>query len=263
LRHSANYDVIAETEEWHELVQQRHAETLSEMPVPYCCPTLAGARAIYPYGPKYDYSDHPVWAINYSTPGFGAVPIEAHACPFCGTRLPKLVLKKTPPPQVCRSDGNYCQNCRERLDGCLCSHPYSVYEAENALPHFAVAALIRRPYKKGFQFLSVSRKTDPTDKGMPGGKIDPEETPAVALVRELLEETGLKALEFHPVFDAQDTTAKRCVTYHVTRFEGELATSETGEVEWVPKEELVRAGSTFEAYNRALFCLIDPYNRYG
>jgi 8-oxo-dGTP pyrophosphatase MutT (NUDIX family) len=143
----------------------------------------------------------------------------------------------------------------------MCSHPLSIYEVEGAPPVFAVLALVRLSTNGVETYLSVSRKKDPLAKGLPGGKIDPEETFREALVRELLEETGLLAKELHPVFDAVDTSGKRCLTYEVTSYTGALSTQESGVVEWISQEALTAPGP-FESYNRALFQHIDPYSRY-
>lgn len=57
---------------------------------------------------------------------------------------------------------------------------------------FAVTALL----VKDELVLAVSRKNNPNDFGLPGGKIDPGETPEGALFREVSEETGLNVGEF-------------------------------------------------------------------
>ena len=41
------------------------------------------------------------------------------------------------------------------------------------------------------QILAVSRKDDPNDFGLPGGKLDPGETFTAGAIREVREETGL------------------------------------------------------------------------
>lgn len=62
----------------------------------------------------------------------------------------------------------------------------------------AVSVLIER---QGL-FLSVSRRNDVTQWGLPGGKVDPGETVAEAAVRETGEEVGLalNARDLKPVY---------------------------------------------------------------
>ena len=97
--------------------------------------------------------------------------------------------------------------------------------------------------------LAVSRKHDPSDFGMPGGKVDPGETAIVAAARELEEETGLKASELNPVFAHFDGDS-HCTTF-VGKIEGDIDTNEAGVIRWVDPQVLLQG--SFGDYNRALF----------
>lgn len=117
---------------------------------------------------------------------------------------------------------------------------------------FSVVALIVDREKK--LVLAVSRKDDPNDFGLPGGKVEPGESPQGALRRELCEETGLIATSIKPVYDRTDTifdNGKICRCYLVEQTFGEIKTEEKGVVKWVSYSELLRG--TFGSYNAGLF----------
>lgn len=119
-------------------------------------------------------------------------------------------------------------------------------ELARALPR-AVCILIQND--EG-QILGVSRKHDPNDFGLPGGKVDPDESEEEAVVRELKEETGLDITGIKKVFQH---TAERefwtsCWTGTVS---GEIHTREKGVVRWIDKEVLLRGA--FGEYNGRLF----------
>lgn len=260
-----NPDVDYEsTEQWSFLHARRRDERDAEVPVPFCCPVVAGTRAAYPLSdPAYGKS--PVWMSTYSVRGQTNY-CEVRYCPHCGKRLPDFVLKKDPPPHLWQDQNGYCGNCGERNHACYCSHPESAWEVKDAPPVFAVTALIPRvnisdpDRPQSFrEVLSVSRKTDHADLGWPGGKIDPGETEWEALVREVNEETGLHVVEAHLMFDAMDDVGVRCVTYRVTKYEGEIKTREAGKVGWIRPQALMTPASSFHRYNIALMRRVDPF----
>jgi len=98
--------------------------------------------------------------------------------------------------------------------------------------------------------LAVSRKDDPTAWGLPGGKVDPGETPEEAAIRELKEETGLDVVNLRKIFvrGEGDGYTTHCFA---TEAVGEINTGEAGVVRWVTLDELL--AGPFGPYNRQLF----------
>jgi len=228
----------------------RREEIVGELPTPFCCPMAAGAGYLLPV----EEQGQLIWMLTNPT-DYRHIRdvkdchrIRAYHCPFCGESLPGGKLKLDAPHFVQQPiEHSQCNMCRHDLNQCLCSAPQSIWEADDAPEVWAVTALIRR----GNRVLSVSRKNDHQALGLPGGKIEQGESCETAMCRELLEETGLVAHEYHLVFDAYDGHL-RTRTYHVTKSSGELHTEEAGRVTWSSPIEL-STSSPFKQYNEALF----------
>jgi 8-oxo-dGTP pyrophosphatase MutT (NUDIX family) len=97
--------------------------------------------------------------------------------------------------------------------------------------------------------LAVSRRDNPNDFGLPGGKVEPGEDPRDAAARELYEETGLTATHCSAVFSQYD--GSYLTTTFMCNVEGEIDTDESGVIRWVKPDVLIRG--SFGDYNRAMF----------
>lgn len=137
----------------------------------------------------------------------------------------------------------------------------------------ATILLLSRPSSpRSSRILGVSRRDDPNDFGLPGGKLDPHERDAFeflsAGIRELEEETGIAvgpedlelcfaAPEREDVADSFVTHTFRVLAsskYYVEVKDpeaSEFKTEETGRVAFVDKDSLL--AGCFGDYNRRLF----------
>jgi 8-oxo-dGTP pyrophosphatase MutT (NUDIX family) len=109
----------------------------------------------------------------------------------------------------------------------------------------AVVALIF----KGDKIIGVSRKNDPNAFGLIGGKVEPGETKAHALYREVEEETGLKLIKGKLVYSGYDGNML-CHTYLCEAW-GEINTKEKGIVKEITWDDLF--AGPFSDYNHRLY----------
>ena len=116
----------------------------------------------------------------------------------------------------------------------------------------AVCALI---VDKNNKILSVSRKDDHDDWGLPGGKLDSGENFESAVIRESLEETGyhIRISPDFPYFeDIDNNFLVRTYLCEITsRGKLKVSDQETGLVEYKDSEDILRG--SFGDYN--LKCL--------
>jgi 8-oxo-dGTP diphosphatase len=107
------------------------------------------------------------------------------------------------------------------------------------------------------RLLITQRATNSSHGGFwefPGGKLESNEAPTIALIREVKEEVGLDVLvcrylgEIHHQYDTRDVIL---LTYHVNLFRGNAAPCESQlDLRWVALSEL--GNYTFPAANDRL-----------
>lgn len=99
------------------------------------------------------------------------------------------------------------------------------------------------------KILAVSRKNDVTDFGIPGGRVEKGETDKAAIIREVMEETGLTVFNLRPFFVDEERDEFICTTF-IGSYTGEIRTSEKGAVVWADWN-ILKSGS-FGIYNGKL-----------
>lgn len=123
------------------------------------------------------------------------------------------------------------------------------------MTQICVCGLINHPNNPDL-YLAVSRKNNPNDFGLPGGKFEKDDIRYDwGLEREIIEETGLKTiLNTNELFtDIENNNI--VLTYkgiiHYKEHPDEIKTEETGEVKWLLASQLITG--SFADYNKKMF----------
>lgn len=108
--------------------------------------------------------------------------------------------------------------------------------------------------------LAVSRKDNHNDFGMPGGKVEADETCEEAAARELHEETGLQIsnlkIIYHDVCKASKPDGK---SFNVITYTGDVAGEivqypNEGIVKWITQDQFLTG--SFSEYNKRLLSFL-------
>lgn len=105
--------------------------------------------------------------------------------------------------------------------------------------------------------LSISRRNDSTKFGLLGGKLDTNETPEQAAIRETIEEAGVKVSKCDFIFRRDEPRENNngedfhVYCFYALEWEGEpIHSSEEGEVKWLTEKDLTTDKGAFADYNR-------------
>lgn len=108
----------------------------------------------------------------------------------------------------------------------------------------AVCVILRNSYG---EILCVSRKDNLSDFGLPGGKVDDNETIHEAAVREVREETGLQISSLNEIYSGIE--GSYFVTCFIGEWSGNISFSENHIVKWANSNILLNG--SFGEYNKA------------
>ena len=104
--------------------------------------------------------------------------------------------------------------------------------------------------KNSDKILGVTRKHDHTLWGLPGGKLDPGETPTQAIIRETKEETGLDIFNVNLIDER--IYKDRLVYLFVADWSGKIEydVETEGKCEWITWDHVIKG--PFGEYNKMI-----------
>jgi 8-oxo-dGTP pyrophosphatase MutT (NUDIX family) len=132
-------------------------------------------------------------------------------------------------------------------------------QSDGSRAPWAVVGLI---FEKGDhpRVLTIGRRNKPDNIGLIGGKIDGNETPEAALVREIFEETSLivRREDINWVYQRIDYIVQAAVWYGIVgHWEGTpRSVDPEQQVQWATLNELLRPSNTFSRYNSELMVML-------
>jgi ADP-ribose pyrophosphatase YjhB (NUDIX family) len=118
----------------------------------------------------------------------------------------------------------------------------------------AALAVVRARATRVPLWLTVSRPEPPHEMALPGGLVEPGETPREAAIRELTEETGLEASSLRPVWIGTSPTDGRTVyVFVVDAWHGAPYAAEPGtRIAWLTPRALADQGVLFRSFTERL-----------